>query len=100
MSMFYAMAAILHPLNSPTVPRFDGIRTQFYVAFILYQIVESLVVYIRDGFVAWDYLTVVIQIGVLAAIGIYLRKSAFDKFLAAWILLTAIALQFVSRMTG
>ncbi len=100
MSMFYAMAAILHPLNSPAVPRFDGIRAQFYVAFILYQIVESLVVYIRDGNVAWDYLAVVIQVGVLAAIGIYLRKSTFDKFLAAWILLTAIALQFLSRMTG
>jgi hypothetical protein len=35
MSMFYAMAAILNPGNSPTVPRFDEIRTPFYVAFIL-----------------------------------------------------------------
>jgi hypothetical protein len=100
MSMFYAMAAILHPLNLSVVPRFDEIRTQFYVTFIMYQFLESLVVYVRDGFLARDYLAVVILTGVLAGIGIYLRKNSFDKVLAAWILLTVIALQFVSRMMG
>lgn len=54
--MFYAMAAILHPLNSPVVPRFDEIRTPFYVVLILYTFVEILIVYVRDGYLSpWDY---------------------------------------------
>jgi len=100
MSMFYAMAAILHPLNLQVVPKFDEIRTHFYVTFILYQILESMVVYVRDGFLAWDYLAVVIPTVVLVGVGIYLRKNSFDKFLAAWNLFTVVALQLVSRMTG
>lgn len=100
MSMFYAMAAILHPLNLEVVPKFDEVRTHFYVTLILYQIVESIVVYVRDGFWAWDYLAVIIATGVLAGVGIYLRKYSFDKVFAAWLLFTVVALQFVSRMTG
>jgi uncharacterized membrane protein YtjA (UPF0391 family) len=100
MSMFYAMAAILHPLNSPVVPRFDEIRTPFYLAFILYQFVELPVVYVRDGIVAWEYLTMVIHLNVLAGIGIYLRKSKFDQLLAAWLLFNYFAFQFASRLMG
>ena len=100
MSMFYAMAAILHPINSPVVPRFDDIRTPFYVAFILYFSVEALVVYVRDGYVSLDYLLLVISLSVLAGIGIFLRKSKFDQLFAAWNLLTAFAWQFIARWVG
>jgi len=100
MSMFYAMAAVLHPLNSPVVPRFDEIRTPFYVAFILYSSVEVLVVYVRDGYVPLDYLPLVTSLVVLGGIGIFLCSRKFDQLFAAWNLLTALAWQFVARMVG
>ena len=100
MSMFYAMAAILHPSNSPVAPRFDEIRRPFYVAFVLYGFVEILVVYVRDGHVSMDYLLMVSQLYVLAGIGIYLRKRKFDQLLAAWNLFLALAWQFVARWVG
>ena len=59
-----------------------------------------MVVYVRDGFLALDYLAVIVPTGLLAGVGIYLRKNSFDKLLAAWLLFTVIALQFISRMTG
>ena len=100
MSMFYAMAAILHPLNSPVVPRFDEIRTPFYVVLILYTFVEVLIVYVRDGIVTWDYLTLVIHLIVLAGIGLFLRNRRFDQLFAAWYLFTDFAFQFTARLMG
>jgi hypothetical protein len=101
MSMFYAMAAILHPLNSPVIPRFDEIRTQFYVVLILYTMVEILVVYIRDGyFLTMDYWLLVIHILVLAGIGMFLRNRRFDQIYAAWYLLVNFAWQTFARMFG
>jgi hypothetical protein len=100
MSMFYAMAAILHPLNSPVVPRFDEIRAPFYVALILYQFVELVVIYVRDAYLTWDTFTLLFHLNMLAGIGIYLRKRKYDQLLAAWLLLTALAWQFISRLAG
>jgi hypothetical protein len=78
MSAFYAMAAILHPGNSRVVPRFDEIRTPFYVAFILYLMVEVVVVYVRDGSVETGYFVVIGPFTALAGIGIFLRKGRSD----------------------
>jgi len=101
MSMFYATAAILHPLNSPVVPRFDEIRTPFYVVLILYTLVEVLVVYIRDGYLlTLDYWLLVIHIIVLAGIGVFLRNRRFDQLFAAWYLFVNIAWQTFARMLG
>ena len=99
MSMFYAMAAILHPLNSQFVPRFDDIRAPFYVVFILYGFVEFLVVYVRDGSLALDYL-VIGQLYLLAGIGIFIRKTRFDQLFAAWTLFVTLAYQFFARLAG
>ena len=101
MSMFYVTAAILHPLNSPVIPRFDGIRTQFYFVLILYILVEILVVYIRDGyFLTVDYWVLVIHLIVLAGIGIIVRNRRFDQVFAAWFLFVNIAWQAFARMLG
>ena len=101
MSMFYATAAILHPLNSPAVPRFDEIRTPFYVVLILYTMVEVFVVYIRDGYVlTLDYWLLVGHIIVLAGIGIFLGKRRFDQLYAAWYLFVNIGWQIFARMLG
>ena len=101
MSMFYVLAAILHPLNSPVVPRFDEIRTPFYVAFILYILVEVLVVYVRDGHLSTsNYLPLVIHLNVLAGIGIFVRNNKFDQLFAAWNLFANIAWQFIARLVG
>lgn len=99
MSMFYAMAAILHPLNSQFVPRFDDIRAPFYVVFILYGFVEFLVVYVRDGSLALDYL-IIGQLYLLAGIGIFIRKTRFDQLFAAWTLFVTLAYQFFARLAG
>ncbi len=101
MSMFFAMAAILHPLNSPIVPRFDEIRTPFYVVLILYTFVEMLIVYVRDGYLSpWNYLPLVIHLIVLAGIGLFLRNRRFDKLFAAWYLFINIAFQIIARLMG
>jgi hypothetical protein len=100
MSAFYAMAVILHPGNSRVVPRFDEIRTPFYVAFILYLMIECVVVYVRDGSVETAYLVVIGPFTVLAGIGIYLRKIRFDQFLAALNLLISVGWQIVARWVG
>jgi predicted membrane channel-forming protein YqfA (hemolysin III family) len=97
--MFYAMAAILHPLNSPLVPRFDDIRAPFYVVFILYGFVELLVLYVRDGNLTLDYL-IIGQLYLLAGIGIYIRKTRFDQLFAAWNLFVCLAFQFFARSAG
>jgi hypothetical protein len=90
MSAFYAMPAILHPGNSRVVPRFDEIRTPFYVDFILYLMVEVVVDYVKDGSVETGYLVVIGPFTVLAGIGIYLRRIRFDQFLAALDLLISV----------
>lgn len=100
MSMFYAMAAILHPLNSAGVARFDDIRAPFYVALILYQFVELLVIYVRDGYASTNYLVLILHLNVLAGVGIFLRKRKFDQLLAVWLLLTAVAWQSLFRWLG
>ena len=101
MSMFYATAAILHPINSPVVPRFNEIRTPFYVVLILYTLVEILVVYIRDNyFLTVDYWVLVIHIILLAGVGIFVRSRRFDQLFAAWYLFVNIAWQTFARMLG
>jgi hypothetical protein len=101
MSMFYATAAILHPVNSPVVPRFSEIRTSFYVVLTLYTLVEMLVVYIRDSyFLTVDYWVLVIHIILLAGIGTFVRSRRFDQLFAAWYLIVNIAWQFFARMLG
>jgi hypothetical protein len=100
MSMFYAIAAILHPLNSPAIPRFDEIRTQFYVVLIMYTCTEMLIVYVRDGIVTWDYVALIIHLNVLSGIGLYVRKRTFDRLFAAWYLFADIAFQVTSRLMG
>jgi hypothetical protein len=101
MSMFYAIAAILHPLNSPVVPRFDEIRTPFYVVFILYIPVEILIVYVRDGDLSpWKYLPLVIHLIVLAGIGLFVRNRRFDQLFAAWYLFVNFTWQLFARMAG
>ncbi len=101
MSMFYVLAAILHPLNSPVVPRFDEIRTPFYVVLILYTFVEMLVVYVRDGYLSpWNYLPLVFHLAALAGIGLFLRNRRFDQLFAAWYLFVNFAWQSFARMVG
>ena len=101
MSMFYATAVILHPLNSAVVPRFDEIRTPFYIVLILYTMLEVSVVYIRDGhFLPWDYWLLVTHIIVLAGIGIFLRNRRLDQLFAAWYLFVNLAWQILARMFG
>ena len=100
MSMFYVLAVILHPHNSPTVPRFNEIRTPFYVTFILYTIVEILLVTSRDGEFAIDYFIMVFIQCILLGLGIYLRNIRFDQFLAAWIVFTAFGWQLYARFVG
>ncbi len=101
MSIFYATAVILHPLNSPVVPRFDEIRTPFYAVLILYTFVEMLVVYVRDSYLSsWNYLPLVIHIIVLAGIGLFLRNRRFDQLFAAWYLFVNFAWQIFARMVG
>ncbi len=101
MSMFYVLAAILHPLNSPVVPRFDEIRTPFYVVLVLYTFVEMLIVYVRDGYLSpWNYLPLVIHLIVLAGIGLFLRNRRFDQLFAAWYLFINIAFQVIARLMG
>ena len=100
-SMFYVMAAILHPRHSPVVPKFDEIRIPFYVALILYNFIEMLVVYVRDDYLSpWNYLPLVIGINVLAGIGIFLRNHRFDQVFAGCYLFTAIAFEIVARLSG
>ena len=101
MSMFYATATILHPLNSPVVPRFEEIRARFYIVLILYCLTETLVVYIRDGYLSpWRYLPLIIHIVVLAGIGLYLRNRRFDQIFAGWYLFVNFVWQTFARMTG
>jgi len=101
MSMFYATAAILHPLNSPVVPRFDEIRTPFYVVLILYTMIEVFVVSVRDGYLLpLDYWLLVGHIIVLAGIGVFLRNPKFDQLYAAWYLFVNFAWQIFARMLG
>jgi len=101
MSIFYAASAILHPLNSPVVPRFNEIRTQFYVVLVLYTLVEILVVYIRDNhFLTMDYWVLVVHIIVLAGIGIFVRNRRFDQLFAGWYLFVNVAWQIFARMLG
>ncbi len=100
MSTFYAMAAILHPLNSPVVPRFDYIRAPFYVAFILYNLIEIPVVYVRDGHLTWGHMVMVMPLILLAGIGIYIRKTRLDQLLAMWNLFAAFAWQIFARLAG
>jgi hypothetical protein len=101
MSMFYATAVILHPLNSPVVPRFDEIRGPFYVVLILYTFAEMLVVYVRDGYLSpWTYLPLVFHIIALAGIGLFLRNRRFDQLFAAWYLFVNFAWQAFARMVG
>ena len=100
-SIFYVMAAILHPAHSSAVPQFDEIRTQFYVVFFLYNFVEILVVYVRDGYLSpWGYLPLPIHLSVLAGVGFFLRNRRFDQFFGAWHLLTAIAFEFSARLAA
>jgi hypothetical protein len=99
-SMFYAMAAILHPNNAAEDTRFEDVRTPFYLTFIVYQFVEWLVVYVRDGDVSVSYLILVLHLNVLAGIGIFLRNQKYDLTLALWLLLTALAWAAFFRMLG
>ena len=100
MSIFYVMAEILHPRNSTVVPRFDEIRFSLYIAIIFFHWFEPLVIYVRDGFLSWDYLPLVIHISALAAIGLFLRNRRFDQIFAGWYLLVNIAWQFAARFVG
>jgi hypothetical protein len=100
-SIFYVMAAILHPTHSSAVPKFNEVRTQFYVVFFLYNFVEILVVYVRDGYLSpWGYLPLPVHLGVLAGTGIFLRNRRFDQFFGAWYLLITIAFEFSARLAG
>jgi hypothetical protein len=100
-SLFYVMAAILHPKHSSAVPKFNEVRSQFYVVLCLYTFVEILVVYVRDGYLSpWGYLPIPVHISVLAGIGILLRNRRFDQFFGAWSLLTNTAFEFSARLAG
>ena len=100
MSMFFAMAAILHPYNSGGAPRFENIRTPLYTVFILYQFVEWLVIFVRDGEVSASYLFLIFHLDFLAAIGIFLRSKRFDQLFAAWLLITSLGWQYLYRVYG
>ena len=99
-SLFYVMAEILHPRNSTVVPKFEEIRFSLYVVIIFYNCFEPIVVFVRDGFLSWNYLPLVIHLGVLAAIGLFLRQRKFDQIFAGWYLIVSIAWQFGARLIG
>jgi hypothetical protein len=99
-SMFYVMAAILYPSYSPEVPRFDEVRTRFYVALALYNLLEMQNVYMRDGFFAPFYVPMIIHLIVLAGIGLLLRNKRFDQLYAAWTLLVNVCWPFLARSMG
>jgi hypothetical protein len=71
-----------------------------YIAIIFFHWFEPLVIYVRDGFLSWDYLPLVIHISALAAIGLFLRNRRFDQIFAGWYLLVNIAWQFAARFVG
>ena len=99
-SLFYVMAEILNPRNSTDVPRFEEIRFSLYAVIIFYHGFEPLIVYVRDGFLAWDYLPLVMVIATLAAVGLFLRNRKFDQFFAGLYLFVNVAWQFVARLFG
>ncbi len=100
MSMFYVMAEILHPRNSTAAQKFDQIRFSLYVVLIIYTCFEAVIVYVRDGTLSWTYLSVVIPVCALAAIGLFFRNHKFDLFFGAWYLFVNVAFQFADRMIG
>jgi hypothetical protein len=99
-SLFYVMAEILHPRNSTVAPKFDESRLPFYVVLILYSFYEPLIVYVRDGNLSLIYLSVIVSVIALAALGLFLRNRRFDQIIAAWNLFINIAFQFVARLIG
>ena len=99
-SMFYVMAEILHPRNSTVAPQFDEIRFPLYVVLIIYTSFEPEIVYVRDGNLSLIYLSMVISLVALAALGLFLRNRRFDQYFAAWYLFVNIAFQFVDRLVG
>ncbi|KAA9132536.1 hypothetical protein F3N42_04750 [Marinihelvus fidelis] len=100
-SLFYVKAVILSPLRASELPSFDEIRGKFFAVMILYCAVEPVVIYLRDGELApWWYLPMMVHFGVLAGLGIYLRKAWFDRLYALWFCIVNIAWIFLARFTG
>jgi hypothetical protein len=100
-SLFYVMAVILYPSQSPEVPEFSKIRMRFYAIFILYCVLEIVVIYIRDGlFSPWYYLPMMIHLILLSSLGMLLRKDRFDQILAVWLCLVNFSWPFFARLTG
>lgn len=100
-SLFYVIAVILYPTQSPDVPQFSEIRTRFYLVFIVYCVWEPVVMYVRDGTLApWYYLPMMVHLVVLSGIGLVVRKVRFDQIFATWLFLVNFAWPFLARMAG
>lgn len=99
-SLFYLLAVILNPLRSAELPEFKLIRTKFYVVFAFYNVLETLVIYVRDGGFSPLYLPMVAHLFVLSLLGIYLRKDMFDRAYSLWLVFMTTAWAFFARLTG
>ena len=99
-SLFYVMAIILNPLRAAELPEFKQIRTKFYAVFAFYCVLETVVIYVRDGeFSPW-YIPMMIHLFVLSGLGIYLRKERFDRLYSLWLCFVNIYWTFFARFTG
>ncbi|MEE4175338.1 MAG: hypothetical protein V2I57_13880 [Xanthomonadales bacterium] len=100
-SLFYVKAVILSPLRTAETPAFELIRNKLYGVFVLYCLVEPIVILVRDGELApWYYLPMMIHLLILSVIGMVLRNAMFDRFFSFWFLIVNIAWIFFARFTG
>ena len=100
-SLFYVMAVILNPLRTTDLPEFKQIRVKFYSVFVIYFLLEPVVIYTRDGELApWYYVPMIIFLFLMSSVGIALRKELFDRLYS--FILTAINIAWIllARYTG
>jgi hypothetical protein len=100
-SLFYIKAVILNPLGTSELPTFEQVRSRFYAVFILYCLVEPVVIYVRDGQLSpWYYTPMMLQFFVLAAVGIVWRNLMLDRLYSLWFCLVNVVWIFLARFTG
>ena len=100
-SLFYVMAVILNPLRTTDLPEFKQIRVKFYSVFVIYCLLEPVVIYTRDGELApWYYVPMIIFLFLMSSVGIALRKELFDRLYSFILTALNVAWILLARYTG
>jgi len=98
MASFYALAAILYPVRETGVPRFEEIRTGFYVVMVANSLLEMLHTYALGALLApWYYVPVTGHVAALCCVGLVAAKHRVDVLIGWWLVVVFALWPFLAR---